>query len=130
MLIISFVISLLGLPFILAKYRKILGKYVKILHVKIASYNSKERVTLVTSISCLALAGILGYLAYAQFMNSVPTLIDIQKLPASTIPPAFQDLMWFGVVSAIICAILGTWLFKVNWKELRIVLASNSFRRI
>ena len=120
--IISFVIALLGLPFILLKYRNILRG-------KLENYNRKERVVLVTSITSIILAGALCYLAVAQFVNSIPTLFYIQTLPANPINYAFQDLMLFGVVSGIICSFLGYYLLRVSWKELRIVLSTNSFRK-
>jgi len=62
-------------------------------------------------------------LAIAQFFNSIPTLFYIRGLPANSLPAAFPDLMWFGVISGVICSLLGTFLFRVHWKELRIVLS-------
>lgn len=120
--IISFVITLLGLPFILSKYGNIML-------AKLVNYNRKERIILVTSITSISLAIVLGALAVAQFANSIPTLFYIQTLPANTISYAFQDLMLFGVISGFICSFLGYNLLRVNLKELRIVLSSKSFRK-
>ena len=118
--IISFVIALLGLPFLLSKYRNYLCG-------KLANYNRKEKIILVTSFTSISLSIALGILSIAQFVNSVPTLFYIQTLPANSVNYAFQDLMLFGVVSGVICSLLGYYLFKVNLKELRIVLSPKTF---
>jgi len=114
--IIAVSIALLQLPLTLSTWRKFLRG-------KLSNYNHKEKMMLVTSSIAVFLAILLCYLAVAQFVNSIPTLLHIQTLIANPMNNAFQDLMLFGVVSAIICSVLGYYLLKVNLKELRIVLS-------
>ena len=114
--IISFGIALLGLPFIILKYRNYFGR-------KLSKYNHKEKIILVTTIPLIGLAVVLGILAVAQFENSIPTLLYLQTQPANPTNYAFQDLMLFGVVSGIICSFLCYNLLRVNLKELRIVMS-------
>ncbi len=115
--LIASVITLLQLPFTLSGYRQFLNK-------KLSNYNHKEKIILLTSIPSLGLAVVLGVLAIAQFVNSIPTLFYIQTLPATSMNYAFQDLMLIGVVSGVICSFLGYSLFRKNLKELRIILSS------
>lgn len=114
--IIGFGITLLQLPIILSYYRNTLNK-------KLLKFNHRDRIMLFTSIMSIGLAITLVGLAIAQFVNSVPTLFYIQTLPAIPMNYAFQNLMIFGIVSGIICSILGYNLLRVNLKELRIVLS-------
>ena len=114
--IASLIITLLGAPFILSKYRNYISK-------KLSKYNSKEKMILVTSITSIGLALTLGALAVLQFINSVPTLFHIQTMPVHSTTYAFQDLMLFGVISGIICSFFGYNLLRTNLKELRIILS-------
>ena len=120
--IIALGIALLELPFTISKWRKLL-------HGKLPNYNYKEKIMFATSITAIVLAIVLFGLAIAQFVNSIPTLFYTQILAANPVNYAFQDLMWFGVVSGIICSLIGYNLLRVNLKELRIVLSTNSFRK-
>jgi len=125
--IISLSIALLGLPFILSKWKKLLPEIQQKLHRKLSNYNKTEKVIIATRVPAVPLAFALIILAVLQFLNSIPTLFSIQNLPANSIPRFFPDLMWFGVFSGIICLFVGTILLKINLKELRIVFSPKTF---
>lgn len=114
--IIASVITLLQLPSILSRYRKYMDK-------KLSNYNHKEKIILITSTTSIGLAGMLGILAILQFVNSIPMLFYIQTQPVVPMTYAFQDLMLVGVISGIVCLLVGYNLFRVNLKELRILLS-------
>jgi len=118
--LISLIIALLQLPNILLQLPFTFSKWKKILYWKFPNYNHKEKMILASSVTALLLSLVLGGLAVAQFENSIPTLLYMQKQPTNSIPNGFTELMWFGILSGIICSLVGYYLFRINLKELRI----------
>lgn len=114
--IILMIFGAISIPFTVRQTYSFLNK-------KLHNYNHKEKIIITTGIPSVGLAIALIGLAIAQFHNSIPTLLYIQNLAANSIPRAFPDLMWFGVISGIITSLVGAYLLKVHVKELRIVFS-------